>query len=64
MRMAYFFQVLFKTLMMIFSLFSSSRMLGGGNIADIALLVHCKRQECFHLFVLFGVALIIAFGLE
>lgn len=65
MRMAYFFQVLFKTLMMIFSLFLSSfRILGVGNIADFALIVHCKTQEFFYLFVLLRVALIIAFGLQ
>lgn len=62
--MACFFQVLFKMLMTIFVLFSSSRMLGVWNIADVALLVLCKTQECFHLFVEFRVALILAFGLE
>jgi len=39
-------------------------MLGVGTIADIALLILCKTQECFHLFLEFRVALILAFGLE
>lgn len=39
-------------------------MSGVGNIANVALLVLCKTQECFHLFVEFRVALILAFGLE
>lgn len=66
MRMAYFFQALFKNVDDDFFplFFSSSRILGVRNIADVALLVFCKTQECFHLFMEFRVALILAFGLE
>lgn len=59
MRMACFFQVLFKTLM-IFFFFSFSRLLGVGKIADVALLV-CETgmlpPAC-------SVASILGFGLE
>lgn len=47
-------------MLMIFFFFSSSRLLGVGQIAGVALLVLGVRQECSHLFV----ASILGFGLE